>query len=177
MADTQRSKSDILTLLADNTSGAISPQDLRDWLVSQNPGYGGLYISTSAETSIATVDTWTKVSGTTTATTVSNFTHTTNRLTYSGAPDVHVHIAMSFSCTAAANNKIFEFAIAKNGSVDDPSVLSRKIGTGADVGAVALHTDLMLSTNDYLEMYVKNTTDDTNVTFEQGYLFGLAMFA
>ena len=35
MADTSRSKSDVLALLADNTTGDISPQDLRDALVSQ----------------------------------------------------------------------------------------------------------------------------------------------
>ncbi len=34
MADTLRTLSALLALLADNTSGAISPQDLRDFLVS-----------------------------------------------------------------------------------------------------------------------------------------------
>jgi hypothetical protein len=34
MADTARNKAALLTLLADNTSGAISPQDLRDLVVS-----------------------------------------------------------------------------------------------------------------------------------------------
>jgi hypothetical protein len=44
MADTQRTRSQILTLFADNNTGQISPQDLRDWVVTvqevefANPG-------------------------------------------------------------------------------------------------------------------------------------------
>jgi len=34
MADTIRTRTALLTLLADNTTGDISPQDIRDWLVS-----------------------------------------------------------------------------------------------------------------------------------------------
>lgn len=34
MADTQRSRAQILVLFADNSTGNISPQDLRDWVVT-----------------------------------------------------------------------------------------------------------------------------------------------
>ena len=34
MADTQRNRSAILTLFADNVTGQISPQDLRDFVVT-----------------------------------------------------------------------------------------------------------------------------------------------
>ena len=83
MADTSRSLSDILTLMADNTTGAISAQDLRDLIVSLSPAFGGLYISSSAETSIATIDTWTLAAGTSTETSSSSaFTvSAANRLT------------------------------------------------------------------------------------------------
>jgi len=44
MADTIRTRSAILTLLADNTTRAISPQDVRDAVVSMHGVYGGLYV-------------------------------------------------------------------------------------------------------------------------------------
>jgi len=44
MADTVRTRSALLTLLADNTSRDISPQDMRDVLVSVHGVYGGLYV-------------------------------------------------------------------------------------------------------------------------------------
>lgn len=40
MADTVRTLSALQTLLADNSSGAISPQDVRDFLVSVFPRIG-----------------------------------------------------------------------------------------------------------------------------------------
>lgn len=42
MAETQRQTSTLLTNLADNVAGDISPEDLRDAIVSALGGYGGL---------------------------------------------------------------------------------------------------------------------------------------
>jgi hypothetical protein len=40
MADTERTQTEILALLADNTAGAISPQDIRDSVVSARANQG-----------------------------------------------------------------------------------------------------------------------------------------
>jgi hypothetical protein len=48
MPDTQRDTTSLLALFADNTSGNISPQDLRDGVVSILGGYGGLRADGSA---------------------------------------------------------------------------------------------------------------------------------
>lgn len=45
MADTARSKADILALFADNTTGQIRPQDLRDFVVS----VGGAFVELSLD--------------------------------------------------------------------------------------------------------------------------------
>ncbi len=50
--DTDRSRSALLTLFADNTSAAISPQDLRDGFVSGSC-YGGLYTDDNTATTQA----------------------------------------------------------------------------------------------------------------------------
>jgi hypothetical protein len=41
MADTERTQTEILALLADNSAGAISPQDIRDSVVSARANQGG----------------------------------------------------------------------------------------------------------------------------------------
>ena len=51
MVDTQRSLSAIQTLFADNTAGAISPQDLRDAVETLRMGHGEIYVSSTAATS------------------------------------------------------------------------------------------------------------------------------
>jgi hypothetical protein len=44
MPDTVRSRADLLTLLADNTTGNISPQRIRDFVVSTLGVYGSIYV-------------------------------------------------------------------------------------------------------------------------------------
>lgn len=177
MADTQRSKADIIALMADNTTGDISAQDQRDFVESSHLSFGGLYISSAAATTL-TADTWTKAAGTTTSTNLNRFTMpANNRLTYTGTPDVHCHIAMSFTVTSASNAQDFLFGVAKNDTIDTPSILGRRIVSSSEMGAAAVHTDLTLSTGDYIEMFVQNDTGSNNATLDYGYLFAMGMFA
>jgi hypothetical protein len=173
---TSRTNSELQTLFADNTAGAISPQDLRDFLDSVTPKYGSLYYSTPAATTIAVAGTYYKAAGTTTALNLNEFTMpANNRLTYTGTTDVHLHIAYSLSCTCSGNTQVLGFSLAKNGTNIAESKLTRKVGTGSDVGAVALHWDLTVSTNDYIELFVTNETSTATITIEQGYLFAMTM--
>jgi hypothetical protein len=166
MADTERSLAAILTLLADNSSGAISAQDIRDAVVTLHPGHADMYISASAETSIANLNEWTLIAGTTTTGAVTeNWTMSANntmRLDSIVTRNVLVNCAISM--TAAGNNKTYEIAFAKNGSVITASKIQRKIGTGLDVGSAALTHILQMDLNDTISVYVRNTTDDTNFT-------------
>lgn len=180
MADTRRSLSALQTVLADNTVGAISPQDVRDVLVSAAPPYGAMYISSSAATSLSADNTWTKVSGTTTSTNLKEFTMpANNRLTYGGVAPVHCHVVASISMTAGANNQVFGFRIVKNGdeTLTDSvaSELRRKVGTGTDVGSLAVHYDSAMTTGDYLELWVENETSAAEPTITQFYFFVMGM--
>lgn len=157
---------------------------LQDLIVSLTPNYGGLYISTAAATTIGVAGTMVKAAGTTTATNLRGITMPAdNRLTYVGnvdpvtgvVPDNHMHIALSFSMTMAGINDNITVGIALNGVVDDASVLTRFVGTGSDRGAAASHTDIMMSENDYLEVFVTNEDATAAVTLEQMYLFALGM--
>lgn len=176
MADTQRTKSALATLFADNSNGDISAQDLRDFLESAHFSFGSFYISSSAATTPAGAGTYLKALGTTTSVSLHRFTMpANNRLTYTGTPDVHAHIAVSVSMTTAANNKVIGIGVAKNGTMLEHSKLQRKVSTAGDIGSTALHADASLSTNDYLEIWIANITDTTDVTLDLGYCFAMGM--
>ena len=177
MADTARTKTALAALFADNTSQQISPQDLRDFLETMSPSFGGYYFSTPAATTCTDASTFYKAAGTTTETNSNRVTvATTNRLTYTGTPTIHVHIAASVSFTTSGTNDVIAVALAKNGTVITGSDMQQYIGAGADIGSTALHFDAMLSTNEYLELWVaNNTVGGTTVTIENGYVFFLGM--
>jgi hypothetical protein len=177
MAETIRSKADLLTLFADNVTEDVSAADLRDLVESLHPQFGSISVSAALETTIANPDEWTKLAGTTVAGVLRGFSMpSAGRLQYDGTPDIHTHLAASLSMTAAGNNKVTAFAIAKNGTVIASSEVRRKIGTGSDIGSTAVHADILASTGDYLELYAKNVTDSTNLTLDYAYLFALGMF-
>ena len=180
MTDTPRSVADLQVLLADNTVGAISPQDLRDLLASVVQPYGSLHFTTPAPTTPAGAAL--KALGTTTSVNLSGFDMpVSNRLRYTGSVTRHAHIACSVSFTMGGNNKvaglyIYHFdASADSGAVLDHSHIERFVGTGADIGSTALHADVMMDINDYLEIWVENHTDNAAITIEKGYLFVLGM--
>jgi len=174
MADTQRTIAELLALLADNSTGDISEQDLRDVVVSLANSYGGFHVSTPIETAIALVNTPVKALGTTT---VSGAVRgmdmpADNRLRYTGAPTRFHTIRAALSVISAASNKVFEFYIAKNGVVDTTSGIRRKQGTSSDEGALALEFHIQLAQNDYVEVWVENVTDASNMTITRMVLTG-----
>ena len=57
MADTVRTRAQILALLADNNAGDISPQDMRDAIVTLHGVYGGLRISNNVTTQTVVLNT------------------------------------------------------------------------------------------------------------------------
>jgi hypothetical protein len=130
--------------------------------------YGSFYISASAPTSIGFTQTWTKAAGTTTTDLLQNFdaNSVNNRLRYLENETAIFHVDVSFSMTAASANKTFRFGIAKNGTILTQSIVARKIATSTDVGAASAHALLSMATNDYVELFVANWTDDTNITID-----------
>ena len=176
MADTERSKSALLTLLADNTVGAISPQDLRDVLVSLINPFGSFYVSSPAGTSITQAGTYVKAAGTTTANNLSSFTMpASNRLTYTGTATRHFHIATHLSFTSSTGNRVIGVQLAVDGTALPNSTHTVKIGTGSDTQAMSLHWDAMMSSNQYIELFITDTQGTNTITLSTGYLFALGM--
>jgi len=167
MTDTQRSLATLASLLADNSLGAISAQDLRDAVLATiQPGYAEMYISGSSATTLGDTSTWVQVGGTYTLTdSSSNWTMGVNgQLLYGGTEDREVQLWATASLTSAGTNDQLQFAFAKDGAVLTPSIVQRYVTTGTDVGALAIigHTDV--SSGEYLSLVTRNISAAADTT-------------
>jgi hypothetical protein len=172
MADTARSLADILTLCANNTTGAISPQDIRDVIVSLRNGHGQIYVAAVDSAAVTISDTTNYFEATSPAWTLTSDAYLfdesagNGRLTYTGIPDVRVHVTASVSFTVAGANDVLYLRLGENGTPDEASEVHRKVGTGSDVGAVTMHLNTTMATGEYISLFVRNTSAADDITIE-----------
>jgi len=165
MADTQRAKTSLATLLADNTSGDISPQDLRDFMESMDLATGLIYISSSAATTIGGAGTFVKAAGTTTSIFLNRCTMPAdNRLTYTGTPTVNGIAFASASISCGSASQEFGIRIAENGSTLATTDNRTWGATASQKHSISTWGYAALATNDYLEVFVCNETGANNIT-------------
>lgn len=89
----------------------------------------------------------------------------TGRHTYTG-PDQSFHVTGSvFADTVSGTNKVYRWYIAKNGVVDASSVSQRSYDS-ANPGSVPITAVVDMSTGNFIEIYVENITDTTDVNAE-----------
>ena len=142
---------------------------------AEETNIGEIYFSTAVETVIAGIGTYVKALGTTTFVTdpapVQFTMPSNNRLTYTGTVTKKFWVSCTFSATSASNIQLLGFDLAKNGTiVADKATIQRKVGTGTDEGAGAVHGLFSLSTDDYIELWVANETSTGNLTIKHGNL-------
>lgn len=92
------------------------------------------------------------------------------RLRYTGATTRMFHCALTVSGTPANPNDVFVFGAAKNGTPD-----CKVIGSASGTQFSALHCMLEFATNDYIELYVGNTTASRNFTVKSLNIFAMGM--
>lgn len=97
------------------------------------------------------------------------------RLRYTGATTRTFHVACTISYSAAVANQNGVFGVAKNGTVVAASKILPFLGLATDTRSTALHLMVSLATNDYLELYVGNTTASNNITIKTLNLFAMGM--
>lgn len=125
-------------------------------------------------TTIATAGTAVKVAGTWVVQTESNFTgDTTGRLTYNGGTTevVSANVSITFQHAGGGTDNLAVY-IAKNGSVLAGSKLTRAI-TGTTRGNVGTFFNVSMTASDYLEVFVANDSDTSDITVVDC-LFGVA---
>lgn len=170
-ADTQRSVATIQGLFADNTAGDISPQDLRDLLVSAAPDYGTLYVSSSGATTVSSSGTYYESAGTFTLGEASaNWTKGANdRIAYGGTPTREVLVTIHGTITCASSTQALRIGIGKNGTVISGAEVSLAYGTsGTDAVPFSVSTVASCATSDYFGILVRNDTAANNVTVTYG---------
>jgi hypothetical protein len=160
MAETQRTLAALLALLADNTTGAISPEDVRDIVETLREGHGEMYVSSSSATSFSDSTSFVNLAGTYTLDTGADLwdMNTNGQLRYTGPQNRWALVEAVISMTSSTGNQVLEFALGLNGTAQTPTIQSRKIGTGSDVGAIAVAGLIEVANLDYLTIMVKNTS-------------------
>lgn len=96
----------------------------------------------------------------------------TGRLRYTGATTRCCHIAVTMSGTAATLNDVFVFGVAKSGTVE---AASKVLGSSGGTQFSSLHAYIHLATNEYLELYIGNTSGARNFTVKTLNFFAMAM--
>jgi len=123
-------------------------------------------LNNATATVISVVDTPVKVLGTTAQGSLTQrFTHSNNKLVFDGA------IVRDFFITATAslvsgNNKVIGLQVAMNGSVVTDSKVLATTNSGGRAESISVQAIVQLGEDDYIEMFVENTTDTANVTVE-----------
>lgn len=162
MPDTERTLAALLTLLADNSIGAISEQDLRDVVVSAFGGYGSIYVKAgvTAQTVSGTPSKMTGFAANGVASSSVTPDHTDDSVTVDldGVYDIDLLMG-SFTGT---NGSTITLDIRIDGVTSGLPTISRTFGTPATAGSAATGGQLSLTAGQVITVYVSST--DTSYT-------------
>jgi hypothetical protein len=171
MADTQRTLSAILALLADNSSGAISPQDLRDAVVSIFANYGDVRTTTDVNyTSQTTGAGWLKLAfasdGLDNGCVTADAANDRVTVTVDG-----VYLVRFVGwVTAASTYNDFRLEVNAGGTAAGAGLGARAYAaTGKS--CVVLETTLSLTASDYVEVWTSANAFNTANTLHSGFLY------
>ncbi len=185
MADAIRTKADALSRIPVGVSEGTSVQDLRDYMLSLSSMMGQISNQGNAvETVIADPSEW--VEGNMNGSVLSEVSQTlvgtddfdmpaTGQLRYLLATQRHFHCMATVSFLAASNNQEIHFRLAKSGTHSPQCEVRRKVGTGTDVGALAIHWITPLTQNQYLSLFVQNITSNANITIVSSNIQAMGM--
>lgn len=107
-----------------------------------------------------------KVLGTTTPNAINQkFSHTNNRLTYTGGLIRDFQVSVTTSLTSGNNNVIGVY-VAKNGTIITESEMYGTTSSAGRAESITCQTILEMQENDYIEIWVENNTSSQNITVE-----------
>jgi hypothetical protein len=117
-------------------------------------------------TTVTAANTFVKVAGTTIANSINQkFTHTGNRLTYSGGINRSFKIGAVVSVTAN-NGQVISVRIAKNGVTLSDSEAQATISANGRFENLKCQVIIEMTTNDFIEVFVSNS-GVTNITAQE----------
>lgn len=128
---------------------------------------GNIFLKNFITTTFTAQNTPTKVLGTTDSAALYRVTMPdNNRLRYEGSKTRRFSVTASISVTSQAANKYFSFYVYKNGTQLPESEQAMRLSTGVDKGSITISCTVVLSPNDYIEIWAANTSDATAMTVE-----------
>jgi len=168
MAETPKVLSALLAQLPDNTTGLISPEDIRDVVVSLFPSRGQLDLTAQATTTFALTDTWYKLAGTTALDLTlgqDGFSQVANNeLRATKAVNQVLLVTANVELVCGSNNKTYGLTLAKNGvAIENIHISAILSNSNKDYG-YSITGLLPVAQNDIISVYVRNETDTTSVT-------------
>lgn len=168
MADTPRTLATLLTLCADNATGDITAQVLRDVLVSAFPARGQLTLSNTVTTTFTQSSTYIPLAGTTaldTAVSTGVTMPASGTLRFDKTVAQVVQITAELAVLPAGNNHTYAFAFAKNGTAITATAQTQNYGNlNGTPATVQLHALVAVAAGDTLSVVVRNNTDTTSIT-------------
>jgi len=167
MADTQRTLAALLALLADNTSGDISPQDLRDAVVTVFANYAD--IRTTSSTNFTATTTWTKLpfaaDGLSAGCVTANAASDRISVTVTGV----YRATLNITVTPATTYNEFRLEVNAGGSAAGTAGSARAYAVSTRTTLI-LETLLSLTAGDYVEAFALANAFSTTNSLEMGSL-------
>jgi hypothetical protein len=139
------------------------------WRMQQNTNipdsraFSFLYVNNNlTATTLTTPGVFYKIAGATTTVNQKRFTGSNNRITYIGRTNIVGKVSVVIGAKAPANNSDFSIGIAKNGTIISAPIASMAASSNNQAFQIVLNTELDLTTNDYIEVFI--TTNNSNTS-------------
>lgn len=181
MAQVAKSIADVLTELADNTSGNINPERVRNAVMSLVPDYGVIYLTTPRVIGISSSLTWYSCHDPTVISAVlgESFGEETGMggLQYVGISSIrNILLFASVSVTSVNATQELEFRFCQNTTVDvvhsHQEVITSTAYTNKNLNLLAIISAPVTNTSWRVE--VRNRTTASNVTISHLVMAGIA---
>jgi len=134
--------------------------------IPNSRAYGYLYFNDNlTSTSTSPNNSYVKIAGTTTVTTLQKFSSpANNRLLYTGKRTILARVLITITGKSPTNGADFTFALAKNGTaITTPKQTTATLINNQSFTLI-LESEVSLSTNDYIEVFIKTTSSTSSVT-------------
>jgi len=145
----------------------ITTSDIR-WIffansVIENSASGLLATNTNSLITIAVVNTPVLINTNWSVVGASRFTESNGRFTYTGLGE-RMSIAVAISATGGSvSEDVFNFYVYLNGAQVSASKITRTFSS-TSAGSISMFWAFELNTSDYIELFVENASDDSNIT-------------
>lgn len=168
MTQTPKVLSALLAQLPDNTTGDISPEDIRDVVVSLFPSRGQIDLTAGGTTTFALTNTYYKLAGTTALDATlgqDGFSMpANNELRATKAVNQVLLCTANIEVSCGQNNKNYSMTFAKNGAAIDTFHVTERLASSGQPYFYSFTALIPVVQNDTISVYVRNDTDTTSLT-------------